>query len=287
MGFCPGSDSVVSPVVKYILLIGTFLHWACGATMVGIGIWAFVEKNKYFYQPIEDIYDVIFDLSIVLIVVGGVMFIITMCGFVGALRENTCLLKFFYIALTIIFLAEIVGGALAFIFKDKAVEELKRVLKMVYVDSYQDDEESVMDYFQENFECCGIRGYDDWNSNMYYNCTSGNVSPLKCAVPYSCCKDPDEFTPGLVNILCGAETLGNSTVRSKIWTTGCVDKVLDIAQQNLPIIGAVAIGIAVPQLLGIFLGRMFAGQVEHQWARYKEQQDRGYPSRERDYRRRY
>lgn len=61
--------------------------------MVGIGIWAFIEKNKYFYQPIEDIYDVILDLSIILIVVGGIMFIITMCGFVGALRENTCLLK--------------------------------------------------------------------------------------------------------------------------------------------------------------------------------------------------
>jgi tetraspanin-33 len=66
----------------------------CGGAMVGIGIWAFVEKNKFFYQPIQTVYDIIFDLSIILIVTGGVMFIITMCGFVGALRENTCLLRF-------------------------------------------------------------------------------------------------------------------------------------------------------------------------------------------------
>ena len=27
MGFCPEGDSIVNPVVKYILLAGTFLHW--------------------------------------------------------------------------------------------------------------------------------------------------------------------------------------------------------------------------------------------------------------------
>lgn len=27
MGFCPKGDSLVNPVVKYVLLVGTFLHW--------------------------------------------------------------------------------------------------------------------------------------------------------------------------------------------------------------------------------------------------------------------
>ena len=27
MGFCPEGDSIVNPIVKYILLAGTFLHW--------------------------------------------------------------------------------------------------------------------------------------------------------------------------------------------------------------------------------------------------------------------
>lgn len=62
--------------------------------MVGIGIWAFIEMNKFYDKQIQNIYDVVFNLSIVLIVVGGVIFIITTSGFVGALRENTCLLKF-------------------------------------------------------------------------------------------------------------------------------------------------------------------------------------------------
>jgi hypothetical protein len=55
----------------------------------------------------------------------------------------------FYISLAIIFVAEIVAGALAFAFKDKAVDIVGGAFKKVYVDSYQDDVESVMDHFQE------------------------------------------------------------------------------------------------------------------------------------------
>ena len=49
-----------------------------------------------------------------------------------------------------IFVAEIVGGALAFVFKDKAVDVVSNVLEDVYILRYQDDEDAVIDHFQEN-----------------------------------------------------------------------------------------------------------------------------------------
>lgn len=45
---------------------------------------------------------------------------------------------------------EIVGGALAFIFKNKAVDIISDVLEDVYILGYQDDEDAVIDHFQEN-----------------------------------------------------------------------------------------------------------------------------------------
>ena len=63
------------------------------ACVVALGAWAYDEKNKYFYKPVEDVYDILFDVSILLMVVGAVMFLVTMSGFVGALRENTLLIK--------------------------------------------------------------------------------------------------------------------------------------------------------------------------------------------------
>lgn len=41
------------------------------------------------------------------------------------------------------------------------------------------------------WECCGAFGADDWNMNIYFNCTDSNPSREKCGVPFSCCtKDP-------------------------------------------------------------------------------------------------
>lgn len=46
------------------------------------------------------------------------------------------------------------------------------------------------------WECCGAFGADDWNLNIYFNCTDSNPSREKCGVPFSCCtKDPGVCSP--------------------------------------------------------------------------------------------
>lgn len=46
------------------------------------------------------------------------------------------------------------------------------------------------------WECCGAFGADDWNLNIYFNCTDSNPSREKCGVPFSCCtKDPAVCLP--------------------------------------------------------------------------------------------
>ncbi len=45
------------------------------------------------------------------------------------------------------------------------------------------------------FGCCGVgmNGFKDWSENPYFNCTDSNPSPERCAVPYSCCRKPDDI----------------------------------------------------------------------------------------------
>lgn len=63
--------------------------------MIGIGTYAFVDKWRGTgLITVNTIYDVLLDISLVLIIFGGVVFIVSFAGCVGALRENTCLLKF-------------------------------------------------------------------------------------------------------------------------------------------------------------------------------------------------
>ena len=55
--------------------------------LIGVGAWAHDEKNEY-----SDLDSLAFDPSILLIIVGCLMFVVTFCGCVGALRENKTLL---------------------------------------------------------------------------------------------------------------------------------------------------------------------------------------------------
>lgn len=264
MGFCPDGKTEVSTFLKYFLMLGTFLHWIAALLMIAFGAWSFQERNKYYYQEITTIYEFFLDLSIILMVVGSLMFLITFCGFVGALRENTCLLRVFYICLTVIFLLEVIGIALVVVFKEKARDWATDVFKNIYIENYQDDEEMVGDFFQEKFDCCGVDGYQNWNDNVYFNCSDDNPSYMKCTVPYSCCKVEDEYQSGLTNIFCGKDALKENAELSNIYTIGCLDAVMKWVEDNLPLFGGLCAVVLVPQLMGIILGRLFAGQIESQ-----------------------
>lgn len=108
----PSSNfTYVSPCVKYLIFLLNFIFWVnifgiysyfskwCfqlfGGLLIGIGLYAFVDKWQLTgWVKLENVYDVILNISLVMVIMGGVVFIVSFAGCVGALRENTCLLKF-------------------------------------------------------------------------------------------------------------------------------------------------------------------------------------------------
>uniref|UniRef100_A0A2I3G9R2 Tetraspanin n=1 Tax=Nomascus leucogenys TaxID=61853 RepID=A0A2I3G9R2_NOMLE len=151
--------------------------------------------SYYFLSNISSITDLGgFDPVWLFLVVGGVMFILGFAGCIGALRENTFLLKFFSVFLGIIFFLELTAGVLAFVFKDWIKDQLYFFINN-NIRAYRDDIDlqNLIDFTQEYWQCCGAFGADDWNLNIYFNCTDSNASRERCGVPFSCCtKDPAE-----------------------------------------------------------------------------------------------
>lgn len=46
-------------------------------------------------------------------------------------------------------------------------------------------------------QCCGAYGPEDWDLNVYFNCSGASYSREKCGVPFSCCV-PDPAVRGRV-----------------------------------------------------------------------------------------
>lgn len=72
-----------------------FIVQLFGVLLIGVGLYAFVDKWQATGSVrIENVYDVVLNISLVMVIAGGVVFVVSFAGCVGALRENTCLLKF-------------------------------------------------------------------------------------------------------------------------------------------------------------------------------------------------
>ncbi|XP_021252048.1 tetraspanin-5 isoform X7 [Numida meleagris] len=185
--WCLFSNVEKNAIIFLCICLSQFL----GIAFLGIGLWAWNEKGVL--SNISSITDLGgFDPVWLFLVVGGVMFILGFAGCIGALRENTFLLKFFSVFLGIIFFLELTAGILAFVFKDWIKDQLYFFINN-NIRAYRDDIDlqNLIDFTQEYWQCCGAFGADDWNLNIYFNCTDSNASRERCGVPFSCCtKDP-------------------------------------------------------------------------------------------------
>ncbi|XP_012871491.1 PREDICTED: tetraspanin-17 isoform X3 [Dipodomys ordii] len=146
---------------KYFLFGFNVVFWVLGALFLAIGLWAWGEKGVLSnISALTDLGGL--DPVWLFVVVGGVMSVLGFAGCIGALRENTFLLKFFSVFLGLIFFLELATGILAFVFKDWIRDQLNLFINN-NVKAYRDDIDlqNLIDFAQEyedvlNTQC----GYD-------------------------------------------------------------------------------------------------------------------------------
>ncbi|XP_052008910.1 tetraspanin-33b isoform X2 [Xyrauchen texanus] len=186
--------SFINPWIRYFLFFFSFLFWIFSLLIVAIGVYAKVQKAT---DAVRDTFFI--DPAVILIVVGVVMFFITFCGCIGALRENIQLLKIFSFSLTLVFLCQMAIAILGFFYSDQTSDALGKFMKKAIV-HYRDDLDlqNLMDYIQQQFKCCGWNNYTDWSWNLYFNCSQSNPSTERCAVPFSCCTSLPGEIAGIV-----------------------------------------------------------------------------------------
>ena len=253
----PSSIEDPSICIKFSLFFLNVLFWLAAILILGVGVYMMVENRDAHQNYLSHLE---FDPGVVLVFLSAALFVVTFLGCLGALRENTCMLCFYASIVGFLLLVEVTCGVLGFYFRETVQEGIGENLKEA-IDLYRDpskpDLQLLIETTQTEFKCCGINSYEDWGSNIYFNCSSPGVEA--CGVPRTCCKTEEDR----VNSQCGygVGRMDSFEREERIYTTGCLTTVVDWFKNNLITIGIVSFSILLLQLITIWLATTLRGQV--------------------------
>lgn len=175
-------------VCNFLLIVGS-------AVVFFISLYAAFEEDETKVPSsahIPWLATLLLHLDTVLMAVSGTLFITASLGFLGALRQNICLLKVYSNLMTglvglALFSALLVAG-IPFMARNVLTTHVTKDFVVHYRDKA--DYQQVIDYLQKSLGCCGMStdGYRDWQANAYFTCNKSNPSAERCSVPHSCCK---------------------------------------------------------------------------------------------------
>ncbi|CAF3608583.1 unnamed protein product [Rotaria socialis] len=260
--------SEVSPWIKYLIFGFNILFWILGLMITVIGIYAWIEKDAFDnFGRLTTGGTLLFDPALFFVLVGVFMCFIGFAGCVGSLRENTCLLLFFSFSLAVIFFSQLAFGTMVFIYREKVKREGEKQL-MIMIQSYRDDPDlnNMIDWIQRSWlHCCGVNHYRNWESNIYFNCSSKSVGSIEaCGVPASCCRT--EYFHN--NKHCGYGTLEPLAGTHMIYTEGCLPKASQWFERNIVSVAIIIVIFAVLQIVNICFAQNLRNDILVQKAKW-------------------
>lgn len=231
-------------IIKLLLVVFNVIAVIIGLALLGIGAY-----SKYEYGDILAITESSFtSIPAMLMIMGGLVFILGFLGCFGSFRENRVVLIIYTILLVLVLMAEIVAIAISFIYKGKIEDSVEEGLhKKVdgYIEGVEDDVE-IIDKIQETLQCCGVHNITSYTGNAEWVKKHGNET-----VPASCCPDTTGETPSST---CSTATPG-------LYTEGCFDVASKTLEDNTGLIIGITIGFIVIQMVGVSLGCVFCKRI--------------------------
>lgn len=200
--------------LKYTMCVVNFIFFICGATVFGLGIYLMtISKFASLLPSLEAM-----NIANTLFITGIIITCVSFLGFLGALKENRCLLISFFVLLFILMLAELAAACLLLMYESQIEkfidEDLKKGLDKSKKNRHNGTTDDDWDRVQMAFFCCGIRNHTEWGTD----------------VPKSCINTKNE---------------------THYWPQGCFTKLKDTFEQNLLNTGIGVIVVCVIEVLGM------------------------------------
>ncbi|XP_073327473.1 tetraspanin 34a [Pagrus major] len=222
-------------MMMFIFNGGIFL---AGAAILGVGIWVKVDSGSLLgvldsVEGAPSELSQLANISYMLIGVGAVLVVIGFLGCCGAIRESRCMLLTFFSIVLILFIIEVAGAVVLLVFQglaDQLLQGLEDGIRKDLTEKYGENEgvTSLWDTTMDQLKCCGGKNYTDFDQSPYFN--QNQVYPDTCCnatIPEGQC---------------------NENRASAIMVDGCIDKIVQLLEDNAVIVAAVALGITALEI---------------------------------------
>uniref|UniRef100_A0A3B3H674 Tetraspanin n=1 Tax=Oryzias latipes TaxID=8090 RepID=A0A3B3H674_ORYLA len=148
--------------LKYTMCVANFLCFMCGVALMGLGGYLMATFKM------EGLVPSLASLNIpsLLLICGIVITCLSFLGFLGALKENRCLLFTFFLVLFLLMLVELTAACLMLWYERKVrlrqqTLQCSRLLSEIL-----------------QFKCCGVNNYTDWGDPTPKTCCKENCDSL-------------------------------------------------------------------------------------------------------------
>uniref|UniRef100_A0A673L8C8 Tetraspanin n=1 Tax=Sinocyclocheilus rhinocerous TaxID=307959 RepID=A0A673L8C8_9TELE len=175
--------------------------------------------------------------SYFLIISGSVTMSLGFLGCLGSLKTVKCLLATYFILLTVLLAAQIVGGVLFYTQKTELAGSLKEHTLLLIKSFGKNDSslpsfENTLEYIQQEAKCCGWHGTEDWEDSI--PCSCYNIGNATVNATYEI-QDP------------------NNCASFLSLSKGCSENIKEWLDENLLIILMVILAISVVEICGMIL----------------------------------
>ncbi|XP_058458425.1 23 kDa integral membrane protein-like isoform X2 [Malaya genurostris] len=194
--------------IKYVLFVFNLLCSLCGIALVVVGGVSLAKISEL--QDITDEHNIVAP-SIIFIVLGSIVFIISFFGCCGAIRESYCMTTTYGFFLMVLIIGQIVIAALVFIYVGDVRQALLKGFSRVFQQTDNAANKELVDTIQTNLQCCGDSSFLDWGVNIPQSCCSSGTAPFCIPHPVGCQKRLGEFIDSAGNVL-GWVSLGVAAI---------------------------------------------------------------------------
>ncbi|XP_050664317.1 CD63 antigen-like [Leptidea sinapis] len=230
--------------IRFLLLTITTMFIVIAGLMIvlGISVYTYYHNFSFFYESGKG--GRLLTPSILCVIFGMILLVVTMFGFFGSLKQSTCMVNLYALILGVLVILKVIVIILSLTIDATTLHNLINIPIAEYT---SDDEiRAEIDLLQTSLNCCGDTSYHDYLSMNFTSDHStviiSNSDDGPVLVPSSCCvvKTEDDAYCMIIR------------------TNGCRTVMGRLLLENSSVIGILGISVTFIQVLGIIFALLLA-----------------------------